>query len=178
MSNLSQSHTPFSELPTQSRVLFFIYASAAIARFGAHPPTPTQLAPQLEAIWNEHQLCDGDLSDPDRLTVLQEASCSSDCRKYLRPVRPLRILGICPKFVTSAARPTWTYLFLLWSTAALPLHTLCRCPQGSLRVQAFQRSNDWRKPGLYDRASPDPADERNTGSRRLAKNSSKSVGRA
>lgn len=78
MSDISQSHIPFSELPTQSRVLFFIYASAAIARFGVHPPTPTQLAPQLEAIWNEHKLCHEDLADPGRLTLL--------LKKHLVPV--------------------------------------------------------------------------------------------
>jgi hypothetical protein len=70
MNNLSHSHTPFFELPTESRVLFFIFALAASARFGAHPPTPAELAPQLEAIWNGHKLCDEDLSDPDRLTAL------------------------------------------------------------------------------------------------------------
>lgn len=78
MNNLSQSHTPFSELPIQSRVLLFIFASAAIARFGVYPPTPTQLAPQLEAIWNEHRLCHEDLADPDRLTIL--------LKKHLVPV--------------------------------------------------------------------------------------------
>jgi hypothetical protein len=70
MINLSHSHTSFFELPTESRVLFFIYASAATARFSIHPPTPAELAPQLETIWNEHKLHDEDLADPDRLTAL------------------------------------------------------------------------------------------------------------
>jgi len=72
MNNSLQPHTSFAELPIEARVLFFIYASAAIARFGVYPPTPTQLAPQLEAIWNEHKLRNEDLSDPGRLTVLLE----------------------------------------------------------------------------------------------------------
>ena len=70
MNNSLQPHTPFAELPVQARALFFIYASAANARFGVRPPTPTDLASQLESIWNGHRLRDEDLSDPDRLTAL------------------------------------------------------------------------------------------------------------
>jgi hypothetical protein len=68
MNNSYSSHVPFAELPVEARVLFFIYGSAATARFGIHPPTPAELAPQLESVWNK--LCDEDLSDPDRLTAL------------------------------------------------------------------------------------------------------------
>jgi hypothetical protein len=77
-----RSHTPFAELSVEARVLFFIYASAAVARFGVYPPTPTQLAPQLEAISNEHKLCDEDLSDPDRLTVLLEEHLLPTAAKF------------------------------------------------------------------------------------------------
>jgi len=77
MNNSHLLHTPFAELPVEARVLFFIFASAAIARFGVYPPTPTQLAPQLEAIWNEHKLNDEDLADPGRLTVLLEKNLVS-----------------------------------------------------------------------------------------------------
>jgi hypothetical protein len=45
MNNSLRSHTPFAELTVQARVLFFIYALAATARFAVHPPTPIQLAP-------------------------------------------------------------------------------------------------------------------------------------
>jgi hypothetical protein len=72
MSNSSHSHTPFSELPIESRALLYIFALAATARFSAYPPTPAGLAPQLETIWNERQLCDEDLADPDHLTTLLE----------------------------------------------------------------------------------------------------------
>lgn len=60
----------FVDLPTEARILFFIYASAAMARFGIRPPTPTEIAQRLEALWNEHALRIEDLSDPDRLTAL------------------------------------------------------------------------------------------------------------
>ena len=72
MNNSLQPHTPFAELPIEARVLFFLYASTAVVRFGTPPPEPADLAPQLEAIWNEHNLNDEDLADPGRLTVLLE----------------------------------------------------------------------------------------------------------
>jgi hypothetical protein len=72
MSSLSHSHTPFSELPTESRALFFIFALAATARFSVHPPTPAELAPQLETVWSGHKLRDEDLADPYRMTALLE----------------------------------------------------------------------------------------------------------
>jgi hypothetical protein len=72
MNNSHLLHTPFAELPVEARALFFIYALGASARFGVHPPTPAELAPQLETIWNEHKLCNADLADPDRITALLE----------------------------------------------------------------------------------------------------------
>jgi hypothetical protein len=39
--------------------------------------TPTDLASQLEAIWNAHTLRDEDLSDPDRLAALLKEHLTS-----------------------------------------------------------------------------------------------------
>jgi len=70
MNNTSSSHTPFAQLPSEARVLFFIYASAALACYGSRPPRPSELAQQLEVIWNQRRLRCDDLSDPDRMTAL------------------------------------------------------------------------------------------------------------
>ena len=77
MNNSLQPHTPFAELPVQARVLFYIFASTAVVRFGTPPPTPADLAPQLEAVWNRHKLRQEDLRDPDRLTALLEKELAS-----------------------------------------------------------------------------------------------------
>ena len=77
MNNSRRSHIPFAELPIEARVLFFLFASTAVVRFGTPPPTPADLAPQLEIVWNRHKLCDEDLRDPDRLTALLEKELAS-----------------------------------------------------------------------------------------------------
>jgi len=65
------SHVPFAQLPVEARALFFIYASAALARYRSQPPT-TRVAPELEVAWNINQLSQSDLSDPNRMTHLLE----------------------------------------------------------------------------------------------------------
>jgi hypothetical protein len=70
MDNSLHSFTPFADLPVQARALFFIYASAAMARLGVQRPTPTELDSQLETIWDRHRLRCKDLADPQRLTAI------------------------------------------------------------------------------------------------------------
>ena len=66
----TSSHVPFAQLPVEARYLFFIYASAALARYRSEPPTTCELAPELQAAWNRNQFNKSDLFDPDRLTQL------------------------------------------------------------------------------------------------------------
>jgi hypothetical protein len=70
MLNLSTSHIPFAELPSQPRTMFFIYTLAAMARYVTQPPKQSELTPVLEAIWNKNQLRLKDLSDPFRMAAL------------------------------------------------------------------------------------------------------------
>lgn len=72
MMNTTPPHLPFELLPIQARILFFIYASAALARYRSQPPTPSGLASELELAWNRNGLCESDLSDPSRMTRLLE----------------------------------------------------------------------------------------------------------
>jgi hypothetical protein len=71
ISSLS-SQPPFEQLPIEARMLFFVYASAALAKYQSQPPTPRELATELETVWNTNRLCLSDLSDPSRLTHLLE----------------------------------------------------------------------------------------------------------
>jgi hypothetical protein len=64
------SHQPFAALPAEARVLFSIYASAALARYGVQPPKQSELVPALEIVWNWNMLRQEDLSDPFRMTEL------------------------------------------------------------------------------------------------------------
>ena len=66
-------HVPFAELPIEARVLFSIYASAALVRFRSQIPTLGNLAAGLERIWNANRLTLVDLSDPYRMTALLES---------------------------------------------------------------------------------------------------------
>lgn len=77
MDNRLSSHTQFAALPVQARVLFFIYASATLIRFGTPSPSPVDLAPQLEAVWNRLRLRHEDLRDPDRITALLKKELNS-----------------------------------------------------------------------------------------------------
>jgi hypothetical protein len=60
----------FAQLPSEARTLFFIYASAALARYQSHPPTRSELAQELENVWDTHRLTRQDFSDPHRMTRL------------------------------------------------------------------------------------------------------------
>jgi hypothetical protein len=73
-------------------VLFFLYASTAVVRFGTPRPGPADLAPQLEAVWNRHKLRDEDLRDPDRLTALleKELACTTHGKATPPPSRSRR----------------------------------------------------------------------------------------
>jgi hypothetical protein len=77
MINKSISHLPFAELPVEARVLFFIIALPAVARFGVKPPKQSELTPVLETIWNRNRLSRNDLSDPFRMTALLEKELAS-----------------------------------------------------------------------------------------------------
>jgi hypothetical protein len=70
MTNLSTLHTPFAELPSEARVLFFILALAPAARYVPGPPKQSELNPVLETIWNGNRLRLQDLSDPFHMTTL------------------------------------------------------------------------------------------------------------
>ena len=79
MTNLSSSHIPYAELPSQARALFFINALAAVARYGVKPPKQSELTPVLETIWNGNRLGLQDLSDPFRMTALLKTELASAC---------------------------------------------------------------------------------------------------
>jgi len=68
MINIPARHQPFAELPLEARALFFIYASAALARYQSHAPTTRELFPELEIIWNINRLRQRDLTDPFQMT--------------------------------------------------------------------------------------------------------------
>jgi hypothetical protein len=70
MISSSSLHIPYAELPSQARALFFIIATAALARFGAQRPNQSEMNPVLETIWNRNRLRLQDLSDPFRMTAL------------------------------------------------------------------------------------------------------------
>jgi hypothetical protein len=70
MTNLSTLHTPFAELSSEARVLFFILALAPLARYVTQPPKQSELTPVLETIWNGNRLRLQDLSDPFHMTTL------------------------------------------------------------------------------------------------------------
>lgn len=70
MRTKSSKHRSFVQLPSEARTLFFIYASAALARYQSHPPTRSELAQELQNVWDTHRLTRQDLSDPHRMTRL------------------------------------------------------------------------------------------------------------
>lgn len=73
MKNISTFHVPFAHLPAEARVLFLIYASAALARYCSQPPGKSTLTAELDAVWNANRLTLDNLSDPHRMTaVLKE----------------------------------------------------------------------------------------------------------
>ena len=80
----NSNHQPFAELPIEARALFFIYASAALAVYQSYPPTPRELMPQLETIWDESRFTEGDLSNPYRMTWFLE-----QCFAPTAPDQPL-----------------------------------------------------------------------------------------
>jgi hypothetical protein len=77
MISSSTLHIPYAELPSQARAMFFIFATAASARFGAQRPDQSEMNPVLETIWNGNRLRLKDLSDPFRLTALLETGLAS-----------------------------------------------------------------------------------------------------
>jgi hypothetical protein len=91
MMDPTSSHLSFDRLPIEARTLFFIYASAALASYGSHPPTPFGLAAELEAAWNKNGLCQCDLSDPERMTrLLKDHFAASTWAQATRPARARR----------------------------------------------------------------------------------------
>jgi hypothetical protein len=72
MQNTPSSHLPFEQLPLEARALFFIYASAALARYQSHRPRPSELANMLATVWDTYRLTSEDLSDPTGMTRLLE----------------------------------------------------------------------------------------------------------
>jgi hypothetical protein len=93
MRHTSSRHKPFAELPVQARFPFFLYAQAATARFGVRPAAPGELMPKLEEIWNQLELCDEDISDPDRMNALlkeQLGSVANASVRYTHSQKPRR----------------------------------------------------------------------------------------
>jgi hypothetical protein len=91
MKDTNSSHLSFDQLPIEARTLFFIYASAALASYGSHPPTPCGLAAMLETAWNENDLCQRDLSDPSRMTrLLKDHFAALTSTQATRPARARR----------------------------------------------------------------------------------------
>jgi len=79
MYNTGTSPVPFTELPSEARVLLFIFAMGAAARHMAQPPKRAELDPLLEIIWNRNRLCLSDFADPYRMTALLEKEIKSVC---------------------------------------------------------------------------------------------------
>jgi hypothetical protein len=77
MISKSPSHVPFAELPVEARVLFFIFALPAVARFGVKPPKQSELNPVLETVWNRNRLGLKDFSDPSRMSALLKKDLAS-----------------------------------------------------------------------------------------------------
>ncbi len=57
--------------------MFFIFATAASARFGVRRPNQSEMNPVLETIWNGNRLRLQDLSDPFRMTALLKTELAS-----------------------------------------------------------------------------------------------------
>jgi hypothetical protein len=72
MTSKSPLHVPFAQLPSEARVLFFIYASAALVGYVSQPPTLADLTTELEVAWNENRLSQHDLSETSHMTSLLE----------------------------------------------------------------------------------------------------------
>ena len=72
MTTRSSSHVPLAQLPVEALGLFLIYGSAALARYRSQPPTPDEIAADLEEVWSSNGLSKSDLSDPYRLVRLLE----------------------------------------------------------------------------------------------------------
>jgi hypothetical protein len=77
MTNLSSSHVPYAELPSEARVLFFILALVPAARYVTQPPKQSELNPVLETIWNGNQLRLKDLSDSFHMTAVLKRELES-----------------------------------------------------------------------------------------------------
>jgi hypothetical protein len=73
MHKSSSTHVPFAELSTEARTLFFLNALAALARYGAQRPKQSDIAEQLEVIWNRNRFVVSDLSNPHRMTDILKA---------------------------------------------------------------------------------------------------------
>jgi hypothetical protein len=73
MKDITSLHVQFAQLPVEARVLFSIFASAALARYRSQIPTSGDLAAGLESVWNANRLTLPDLSDPYRMTALLES---------------------------------------------------------------------------------------------------------
>jgi hypothetical protein len=73
MHKSSSTHAPFAELSTEARTLFFLNALAALARYGAQRPRQSDIAEQLEVIWNRNRFVVSDLSNPHRMTDILKA---------------------------------------------------------------------------------------------------------
>lgn len=68
----SSSSKSFSQLPVEAKVLVFIYASAAWARFNRNIPDRSILLSEIEKVWCIQKLSAEAVSDPDRMTYLLE----------------------------------------------------------------------------------------------------------
>jgi hypothetical protein len=117
MTTTSPSHVPFAELAVEARVLLFIIALPAVARFGVNPPEQSELTPVLETIWNRNRLCPNDLSDPFHMSALLKKELASVSRARTAQRTQERLLQ------SDSPRPSATSFVALGVRASVSKHT-------------------------------------------------------
>jgi hypothetical protein len=69
--------TSFNELSSQARILFFLYTSSALIRYGAPPPDQAKMTALLTSTWETNHFTLQDLSDPHCMTPRLKAYFAS-----------------------------------------------------------------------------------------------------
>lgn len=70
MTNDSFYHVPFARLPREARVLFFLFSLGALRFYRLYAPPTTELAAEVERIWNSERPAPIDLEDEELMTDL------------------------------------------------------------------------------------------------------------
>jgi hypothetical protein len=85
MSEQNALLTPFNELPSQARMLFFLYASTALIRYDAPRADQTKMTTLLAYIWKMNRFTMDDLSEPYGMTQrLKVYFASSACPQWAK----------------------------------------------------------------------------------------------